>query len=391
LTREELFEGVRSAIGKTVFDIETPALVVDLDIMEANMDKMMQFLKKGSVGIRPHAKTHKTPQIALEQIEKGALGICCAKVGEAEAMVDGGVGDILITSQIVGSDKIKRVARLSTRIDLKVAVDSVENVRDLSAAAQCVGGNIGIVIECEVGNNRCGIRRVEDALEIARLTSTLPGLRFCGIMGYEGHCVFMPDLEQRKTAANKAYDRLLSIKDLLLRDGFECEIVSTGGTGTYLFAGCRNGITDIEAGSYIFMDGRYGSTPGIDFKQSLTVISSIVSHPTEDLWVCDAGLKSMTREFGLVSLPPGYGLKVLHMSEEHTKLVPTDEACCTTISSELSRKYVNQSLKSLKVGDKVFLVPSHCCTTVNLHDVLYAVRGGIVEDIWAITGRGRFD
>lgn len=390
MTKDELLKEARTAKGKSIDEIETPALVVDLDIMEANMDKMMAFLREGSGGIRPHAKSHKVPQVALMQIEKGALGICCAKVGEAEAMADGGVGDILITSQVTGAKRIRRAAKLAGKTDLKVAVDSAANVKDLSAAAVEAGNTIGIVIECEVGNDRCGVRRHSAAVEIAKLVTELPGLRFYGIMGYEGHCVFTADFEERRAAANKAYDDLFGFRDVLAEAGYECSIVSTGGTGTYRFGGRREGITDIEAGSYIYMDTRYGGTSGIDFKQSMAVLSSIISHPTDDLWVSDAGLKSMTKEFGMVSILSGYGLKVLHMSEEHINLVPADEPEYLPGWMDMSDKYAHGP-RPFDIGSKVLLVPSHCCTTSNLHDFIYAIRDGKVEDVWPITGRGRFD
>jgi D-serine deaminase-like pyridoxal phosphate-dependent protein len=382
---------VGNMIGRPVVDIETPALVVDLDIMEKNMDKMMSFLRKGTVGIRPHAKTHKTPQIALMQIAKGALGITAAKVGEAEAMADGGVKDIMIASQVIGEGKIKRVVELSKRVDLKVAVDTMENVRDISAASQAGGGDVGIIIELEVGLGRCGVSDRDEAVALAKAASTLPGVHFAGIMGYEGHCVFMGDLEERREAANKAYAIIFAVRDYIKeKAGLDCKVVSTGGTGTYMMAGQLEGFTDIEAGSYIFMDLRYGGTAGVDFQQSLTVLSTIVSHPKPDLWVCDAGLKSMTKEFGLVSILPSHGIKPAHMSEEHITLEPNLDPERLPSLTELDRKYAQTGPKKLTVGDKIHLVPSHCCTTVNLHDVIYAVRNGVVEDVWAVTGRGKF-
>ncbi len=405
-------------------DIETPALLVDVDIMQDNMDKMMAFLRQSGagVGIRPHAKSHKTPEIARLQMAKGALGICCAKLGEAEAMADGGVTDIMIASQVIGKGKISRLVDLSKRVNLKVAVDTSENVKDISRESAASGGNVGIVIETEVGMNRCGVRTHEEAVDIARLASTLPGVRYAGIMGYEGHAVFMPGFEERRTAANLAYDKLLGFRDAIkAKAGLASDIVSTGGTGTYLFGGLRRGMTDIEAGSYIFMDTRYGSTAGIDFLNSLAVLSTIISHPQQDLYVCDAGIKSMTEEFGMVSTLPSYGLKVTGMSEEHIKLKPEANPDSLAGFKALDRKYASRAgraaeagmdraavagspartrgsagageggaVKPLAVGDKILLIPSHCCSTVNLHDVIYAVRGGRVEDVWRVTGRGRF-
>ena len=425
--RKECFGagGLKGIAGMPLEEVETPALIVDLDVMEANMDMMLAFLRqgtgKGSVGIRPHAKSHKTPEIAKMQMAKGALGICCAKLGEAEAMADGGLPDIMLTSEIIGEAKVRRLAALSKRCDLKVAVDAKQNLLDISATSAADGGRVGVVIETEVGNNRCGIRTHAEAVEIARLASTLPGVWYAGIMGYEGHAVFMPDFEERKAAASKAYDLLLGFRDAIKKDaGLDSGIVSTGGTGTYLFGGRREGITDIEAGSYIFMDTRYGSTAGVDFMNSLAVLATIVSNPEKDLYVSDAGLKSMTREFGMVSTLPSYGLKVDHMSEEHISLRPDASPDNLPGYRELDRRYaanagktrgrghashaggashvpdacdvrhVADTGRSFKVGDKILLIPSHCCTTVNLHDVIYAIRDGEVEDVWRVAGRGRF-
>lgn len=390
-----LDEYIKEIIGKPISEIETPALMVDLDIMEANMDKMMDFLRDSGagVGIRPHAKTHKTPEIAMAQMERGALGICCAKLGEAEAMAEGGVPDILIANQVIGERKIRRLAALSKKpgLNLKVAVDTKENLEDISRESARQGGHVGIVIEMEVGNRRGGVRTIDEAVELAKLASTLPGVWYAGTMGYEGFAVFMPDYEARKAAANGAYDILLGFRDAIKeKAGLDSGIVSAAGTGTFPFAGKRQGLTDIQAGSYIFMDMRYGSTAGVDFKNSLAVVATITSHPEPDLYICDAGLKSMTQEFGMVGTLPSYGLEVANMSEEHVSLRPDENPEGLPGMSELDEKYAKPAKKPLGVGDQILLIPSHCCTTVNLHDILYVVRDGKVEDVWRITGRGRF-
>lgn len=357
------------------------------------MDKMMTFLKDcgAGVGIRPHAKSHKTPEIARMQMAKGALGICCAKLGEAEAMAEGGLPDLLIANQVVGERKLQRLAALSKKTDLKVAVDTKENLLDISRASAAQGGKVGIVVEIEVGNHRGGVRTAKEAVEMAKLASTLPGVWYAGLMGYEGHAVFMPDFKAREAAAGQSYDILLGVRDAVKREaGLDSAIVSAAGSGTYMFAGKRRGLTDIEAGSYIFMDVRYGVTAGVDFRHSLAVLATIASHPEPDLYVCDAGIKSMTREFGLVSTLPSYGLKVEHMSEEHVSLIPTGSPEALPGFADLDRKYGKPTRKPLKIGDKILLIPSHCCTTVNLHDVIYAVRDGKVEDVWRVAGRGKF-
>jgi len=384
---------VKEQIGKHWTEIETPALMVDLDIMEANMDKMMAFLRDAGagVGIRPHAKTHKIPQIANMQMAKGALGICAAKLGEAEALAEGGVPDILIANQTVGANKIKRLAELSKKTNLKVAVDSKENLLDIARESAATGGNVGIVVEVDVGNKRAGVRSHEEAIELAKLAASTPGVWYAGVMGYEGFAVFIPDFEERRRVAERAYDILMGYRDAIKeKAGLDSGIVSAAGSGTYMFAAKRKGLTDIQAGSYIFMDVRYGSTAGVDFLNSLAVVTTIVSHPEPEVYITDAGQKSMTQEFGLVTTLPSYGLKVQSMSEEHVTMRPTGEPERLPGIGLLDEKYGKEAKKPFKVGDKILLIPSHCCTTVNLHDVLYAVRDGVVEDVWPVAGRGKF-
>jgi D-serine deaminase-like pyridoxal phosphate-dependent protein len=382
-------EKLDKCIGKTVNEIETPALIVDLDIMERNMDKMMRFLSKGTVGIRPHAKTHKTPPIARMQVEKGAIGITCATIGEAEVLVDGGIKDVLVTNRIVGTGKVRRATSLAKKATLRVSVDSMENVKELALAAQDQGVIIGIVVEVDIGNKRSGVRTEDEAVDIARFAELSSNLRYDGIMGYEGHCVFINDLAEREKCARLAYERLFFYKEALASKGLPPSIVTAGGTGSYLFAGSTEGITDIQAGSYVFMDTRYAGVEGIDFEQSLTVISTIVSHPEEDLYICDAGLKSMSKEFGLVTALPSYGLEVMSMSEEYVRLAPKEdsELSAPHYMVDLDSKYASGTC--LGIGRKIHLVPSHCCTTVNLHDFVYGIRKGIVKSIWCVAGRGR--
>jgi len=378
-------------VGKPVDEIETPALIVDLDAMQRNMDKMMRFLSKNDKGLRPHAKTHKTPAIASMQMQRGAVGITCATIGEAEILADGGVFDILITNRVVSEGKILRAVALTRKTDLKIAVDSEENLIDISDHAHKSGVEIGIVLEVDIGHRRAGVRTVEEALELARLASRLPGVTYEGIMGYEGHCVFIESLEERKKVSSIAYDRLLEYKDELSNAGFSPKIVSSGGTGTYLLAGEQRGITDIQPGSYIFMDARYANVEGVEFEQSLTVLTSIVSHPEKDIYICDAGTKSMSQEFGLPLTLPSLNLEVTNMSEEFITLVsrpdPLREA--EEYLGNLDELYGSAGFK-LGLGSKVHLIPSHCCTTCNLHDVLYATRNGVVTNVWRVAGRGRF-
>ncbi|HHY34303.1 MAG TPA: DSD1 family PLP-dependent enzyme [Firmicutes bacterium] len=359
--------------GIDLEELDTPALVVDLDVLERNIEKMREFLSGGTAGIRPHAKTHKTPAIARLQMEAGAVGITCAKLGEAEALVDHGIKDILIANEVVGREKVRRLSELARRASVTVAVDCRANIEELDRSAVKAGVTIGAIVEIDVGNHRAGARSVEEAVALAEVLSWCAGLRYRGVMGYEGHAVFIRGLEDRRKEAEKAYRILLDLVSRLASRGLPPEIVSTAGTGTFMFAGRTPGITDIQAGSYIFMDQRYRCVEGLPFEQSLFVLSTVMSCPEPGVYICDAGTKSMSSEFGLVATLPGYGLQVRGMSEEHVTLVSSGEG----------------GGADLALGSKVLLVPSHCCTTVNLHDFIYGFRKGKVEVCWSIAGRGR--
>jgi D-serine deaminase-like pyridoxal phosphate-dependent protein len=364
-------------------DIETPALVIDLDALERNMDKIERDLQHSAAKLRPHAKSHKTPEIALKQLERGAVGITCAKMGEAEAMVEGGVDRVLISSELIGASKNRRAAELAKRAEVIVACENEFNVKELAHAARLAGSTPGAIIEADIGNRRCGVRSAEQAVALARIIADEPALRFRGIMGYEGQCVFIKQFDERRQAADKAISTLLEMAHAIENAGIPVEIVSAGGTGTYNITGLFPGVTDIQVGSYILMDARYGSIEGINFEQSLYVLSTVVSRPLSDLAILDYGLKSVPAEFGFASPAPSTyrdgshnafgidGTEVIGLSEEHARLA------------------LKNPSRDLKVGDKVDIVPTHCCTTMNTHDRVYVVRGDTVEAIWNITARGK--
>lgn len=372
------------ATGMNKHDIDTPALLVDLDILERNLAKMNEHLRDSPAKVRPHAKSHKTPEIAHMQMAYGAVGITCAKVSEAEAMAEGGIQHILISSELIGPHKNLRAAHLAKKCDLMVACESTRNVEELAAAAAQVGTPVSAIIEADIGNRRCGVRSVEQAVNLARVICQQPLLRFRGIMGYEGQCVFIKEQAARREAAQKALTSLVEMAEAIRQAGMPVEVVSAGGTGTYSITGHFPGITDIQAGSYIFMDTRYAQVEGIDFEHSLTLLATVVSRPTSDLAVLDYGLKSVTAEFGLAAPakatrrdgshnPYGIdGTEVIGLSEEHARL-----------------RLVAPS-RDLAVGDKVEILPTHCCTTINTHDYIYAVRNGVIEAVWKIAARGKF-
>jgi D-serine deaminase-like pyridoxal phosphate-dependent protein len=354
-------------IGK--LDIDTPALLIDLDTMERNIQKMAEFFEKQSASLRPHTKTHKCPMLAHKQLRAGAQGITCAKLGEAEVMAEAGINDILIANQIVGDRKIARLANLARHCDIMVAVEAAENVADLSNAAKAAGSTIRVLIEVDVGMHRCGVKSAEEALSLAQVILSSPGLQFEGIMGYEGHAVMIPDFEDRQQACVDSMQVLISTKEILEKNGVEVKITSAGGTGTYNIAGAYPGITEIQGGSYILMDAKYYSVLQ-DFECALTLLSTVTSRPDRETAIIDAGMKAMTFEFGMPELIGVPGASISFLSEEHGHIYLEDA--------------------DPKVGRKVELIPSHCCTTVNLHDRFHAVRGNRLEAVWPIAARGKF-
>ena len=355
--------------------IETPALLLDLDLLEENIRIMADFFKDRKVSLRPHFKTCKCPTVAHLQLEAGAKGITCAKVGEAEVLVNAGIRDVLVANQVVDPDKIYRLACMARGgARITVAVDCVENIESLSSVARNVGTTLHVLIEIDVGMNRCGVNTKEEALDLARRIGSAPGLAFEGIQAYEGHLVF--DLHQptkltdavKREGVRKMQDKVGAIKSYLEDCGFPVKEVSGGGTGTYHITGDDTLWTEIQAGSYVFMDNVY-SRGNLPFRNSLSILTTVI-HKRPGMAVTDAGLKVCSTENGPPTIKDRPNLKILgNLSEEHGKVLDEGD--------------------ELRYLQKIEYIPSHCCTTVNLHDQYYCVRKGRLEAVWPISGRGR--
>lgn len=357
------------APGLPIAQLPTPGLLVDLPALQANLSRMAAFFSDKPAHLRPHFKTHKCPEIAHMQMEAGAIGLTCAKLGEAEVLVDASIPSILIANQVVDPRKIERLAQLARLCQLIVAVDQAENLNQLSRAGVHANSKIHVVIEIDVGMGRCGVQPGEPAVSLAQLASNLPGLYFAGIMGYEGHTVFEPDLHHRDENVRNAMQKLVSTAECIRKAGLNVDIVSAGGTGTYNLTGVFPGVTEIEAGSYPFMDTKYAEM-GLPFHPALSLLATVISTPMPGRAVIDAGLKSITAENGLPQVIHPQGAKLLRLNEEHGILeIPPD--------------------MQLSTGDRVELLPSHVCTTVNLHDRYYVVDTGFLQAIWPIAGRGK--
>lgn len=344
-------------------ELDTPALILDLDVVEANIAAMAAFFRDRPQKLRPHFKTPKTPEIARRQMEAGAIGITAAKLGEAEVLARAGIGPVLIANQLVGRQKIDRLLALPEHVEIIVAVESLLNVEELEAGAKRTGRRPHVVIEVDTGMHRCGTANPEDTAALAERIAAGP-LVYRGIMGYEGHTVLLPDPTDRREKATAALERLSAHVRALRAAGFTPEIVSAGGTGTYDIAGSRPDVTEVQAGSYVFMDGRYRSVRPDLGQPALTLLTTVIARHG-DYAVIDAGMKALSNDMG-----PSAGARlpftVARLSEEHGT-VQTGEA-------------------DLQPGMKVEVLPSHNDTTINLHSEYYVVRGDEVVDVWPVEG-----
>ena len=351
-----------------VTDIPTPALVVDVAAMERNIRRMAEFFAAGPCRLRPHFKAHKTPDIARRQLAAGSCtGLTCATVSEAEVAA-GCCADVLIANEPLGPGKCDRVAALARRIRVTVAVDSAGGIEAVAAAARGAGARVGVLIDLNVGQARCGVASGSDAVSLARRVASTDGVALRGVMGYEGHLVGLADRAERDARTRQAMAGLVETARMFRESDLPCEIVSAGGTGTYDISGRLDGITEIQAGSYVLMDSDYGRLD-VPFEQALWVLGTVVSRPEATRCVADCGHKSMTKDHGLPTVRDVDGATVVALNDEHATIaIP--------------------SASPIQVGDRIYLRPSHTDPTVNLHDVFFAIEGERVVDVWPITARG---
>lgn len=348
-------------------DVPTPALLVDVAAMTRNIERMVRYFAQRPSKLRPHFKAHKTPEIARRQLAAGAcIGLTCATVAEAEVAAPL-VGDLLIANEIVDDDHCARVARLASRSTVTVAVDSETGVTRLAGAAAAAGTTVGVLVDVNVGQNRCGTAPGESAVVLARLVAAMAGLRLRGVMGYEGHLQPVRDRPEREARAREAMGELCATAELVRAAGLPCDVVSGGGSGTYDISGDVPGVTEIQAGSYVLMDTDYAAV-GLPFEPALSVVGTIVSR-SGDRVVADCGHKALTTDHGLPLVKGVAGARVTALNDEHAVLhMPV--------------------ARELVVGDRVELLPSHVDPTMNLHDACYAVDEDGSIDVWPILARG---
>jgi D-serine deaminase-like pyridoxal phosphate-dependent protein len=357
-------------------DLDTPALLLDINMVEQNIKRMADFLANKPVALRPHVKAYRaTPELARRQIAAGAIGLTCAKLSEAEVLAANGLDNLLIANQIVGPQKIGRLVKLADHCNIMVAVDSPVNVEALSQAAYSARVNIGVLVEVNIGHNRCGVAPIEPALNLARFIIEKPGLKFRGLMGYDGHCTLKVSQDDRGMCSRKANELLAETRKFIEAAGIQVEIVSGSGTFTYRYASEIEGITEIQAGTYLLMDTAFREHGVGEFGCALTVLSTIISRPVypgaDGLVIIDTGRKSVSTQLGMPEVKDPAGGRVVSLSDEHGRARFDDPA------------------QTPQVGDKLELWVRDANATINQFDRFYVIRGDEVEAVWQIPLGGK--
>jgi D-serine deaminase-like pyridoxal phosphate-dependent protein len=364
--RDEAVRPYLGDIGRRREELATPALVLDADAAQRNIDRMAAMLRElGAVTIRPHYKTHKSPELARRQVEAGAAGVSAATVWEAAVLAAAGLDDIFVVNTVSHPAKIALLAELAAGRRILVAADEAANAAALSAAAVRAGATLGVLVEVDTGMDRCGVDTADEAVALARQVTRLPGLTFEGITGYEGHCSLTVDDTLRRERQRTAMTFFTGVAGQIEAAGIGCPIRSAGGVATWQWTATHPGITEIQAGTYVVMDNYHGQmAPG--FEHSLTVQASVISRQSGRV-ILDAGNKSVAAPADVTIA--GHPLAPVRFDEEHGIFDAPDGS-------------------PLAVGDSVALVPGYSPTTVNWYEVFHVVRGGVVTDIWPVIPRG---
>ncbi len=380
LTRRAETSGATiNELGVSVWDLDTPALVVDLDVLEANIATMQRTVARNGIASRPHAKTHKTPEIARMQLETGSVGICVAKISEAHALFKHGIEPLLMTTSNVTPTKINRAMHLRKWCDQFIqATDTPENARLLAEAADSLGLVADVVVDVDPGGHRTGITPGRPALELAQLVDRLPSLRLRGMLCYDGGSQHVTGFEKRESQTLERLVPAAETFEQFQRAGLSTEIFSGGGTGTYNIDHQTPGLTDVQVGSYVFMDAQYMGIGGMndadvysDFNPALTILTTVLNAQYEGRATTDAGAKACTinRPWAIVKGETGMSY--------------------TSGSDEFGSIRYEDPSRTYQVGEKLELIVSHCDPVVNLYDQMYAVRNGVVESVWEVSARGQ--
>ena len=362
-----------ATVGMSSADVDTPALILDLDVFERNVTTMRDAVRGSGVRLRPHAKSHKCPEIAKRQLAAGAIGICCQKVSEAEAFVDAGIRDVLIANEVIGASKVKRVAQLARRARIAVCVDDARGVAELSQAADAAGVVIDVLVELDVGAGRCGVAPGEPAISLVRTVKAAPYLHFAGLQGYQGAAQHVRSGVERRAAIERAAALVAATRDALARYNIACDTITGAGTGSFMFETGSRVYNEIQPGSYIFMDADYARNDWTGFprfEQSLHILTTVMSTPARERVIVDAGLKASSIDSGMPLVAGWAGLEYTKASDEHGVVS------------------VAAGSRAPVLGTKLRLVPGHCDPTVNLYDHIVVLRGDHVDAIWPVSARG---
>ena len=360
-----------------ISQLDTPAVVVDLDVMDRNLSRMADYCRQHQLLLRPHTKTHKIPELAKRQIASGATGITVAKIGEAEVMLNAGIADILIAYPIVGAQKARRLATIAERASITVALDSEEAAIDISAAASGQGTKVGILVELNVGFNRCGVSSEVEVVRLARKITSLPGVEFKGLMFFPGHFGVGP--EERAILRAKVNELLDRVLEACAREQLPVAIVSGGSTPAAFESSSFHGVNEVRPGTYIFNDRNTAGVSAASLDDcALSVLVTVVSTGVPGRAVIDGGSKTFSSDRYQAEDGNGFGL----VKEDHAAQIER-------LSEEHGHVNITRSERCYKVGDRLSVIPNHVCTTVNMHDEIYGVRGEQVEAVWRVEGRGK--
>jgi D-serine deaminase-like pyridoxal phosphate-dependent protein len=355
-------------IGRALSELDTPTLLLDRGASDRNLAKMAAFFRDRPVKLRPHFKNHKCVTLAKRQLAAGAVGMTCAKVGEAEVLVEHGFQDVLVANQVVGEAKLARLARLATRARIAVAVDHGDQAVAISTAAVAAGTIVHVLVEVDIGMGRCGVQPGAPARELARRVNELPGVRFAGLQAYEGHLVNLLDRAERTERARAAMQQAVDTRRMLEAAGLPVACVSGSSSATYDSTGTMAGVDEIQAGTYATMDWQYHRLVP-EFEVALSVLVRVISRPGPDKAVLDVGVKGAGSEFGVPTIRDFPGVEIpFFLAEEHT---------------------VVRNVPDWSIGQVLHLIPSHACTTCNLYRELVVHEQGRVVEIWPIEASGR--
>jgi D-serine deaminase-like pyridoxal phosphate-dependent protein len=356
-------------VGQTLAELDTPQLLLDLDILDRNLSLMQRACAEHGKALRTHFKSLKSGGLARYLAARGVTAFLCAKTNEAEVLVEAGIRDVFVANQVIGPAKLGRLARLAKRARIRTCVDDADNVRQMAEAARAEGVTLEVLVEVDIGMNRCGVEPGEPVLNLARLVQAEDGLRFVGLQAYDGHLQLIPDPAEREKRCLAGLEQLQETRQMLEKVGIPVEVVTGAGTGTWSFTAAHPVMTELQPGSYLLMDAAY-HTIRPEFACSLSILTTVISrHP--GWYVLDAGSKAISQDFGKPLIKGHPEEKVIYLAEEHTK--------------------VEDGSKGPKVGERREVFPAHCCATMNLHRQVIAVRGGNVEAVWPIEASGRYD